>query len=176
MKGPRRGPVTPLILSPWFMEPWSRFQITTVANVSSAWTANRAVFFPIIVPETCTITKMGWQNGTTAAGNIDVGFYTADGRRLGSTGSTAQSGTSVWQSVDVTDFVVPAGTVFMAIATDSGSSTFWSVNQGIDLKSNNWYVQSSSFPLPAAAAAFSAASGSIFLPKFAALVSPRTVF
>jgi hypothetical protein len=86
-------------------------------------TANLAIFVPFWVPETVVIYKMGWGNGTAVAGNIDVGIYDEAGVRLVSTGTTAQSGTSVVQVVDVGDTTLARGRYYLAAASDTSGAT-----------------------------------------------------
>jgi hypothetical protein len=86
-------------------------------------TANLAVFIPFGVPEPVVITKMGWVNGAAVAGNIDCGIYNEAGTRLVSAGSTAQSGTSVLQIVDVGDTTLARGLYYLALAADTGGAT-----------------------------------------------------
>jgi hypothetical protein len=86
-------------------------------------TANLAVFIPFWVPEPVVITKMGWGNGAAVAGNIDVGIYSEAGTRLVSSGTTAQSGTTVMQIVNVTDTTLPRGRYYLAMASDTSGIT-----------------------------------------------------
>jgi hypothetical protein len=86
-------------------------------------TVNLALFVPFWVPETVTITKLGWMNGSAVAGNIDVGIYSEAAARLVSTGSTAQSGTSRLQVVDTGDITLARGRYYMAMATDTSGAT-----------------------------------------------------
>lgn len=64
--------------------------------------ANRIYYYPFRVPESWSITHVGTVNGTVANGNLDLGIYTPSGNRLGSTGTTAQSGTSAPQVIALT--------------------------------------------------------------------------
>ena len=86
-------------------------------------TANLAVFIPFSVPEPVVITKMGWGNGAAVTGNIDVGIYDESGNRLVSAGSTAQSGTSTLQVVDVTDTLLSRGRYYLAMTSDTSSTS-----------------------------------------------------
>ena len=98
--------------------------IRTGITTSSVWpAANLAMFFPVSLESPVAVKRFWWENGATAAGNVDMGLYTRDGTRLTSTGSTAQSGTSVLQSADVTDVIVAPGLYYIAIALDDGTAT-----------------------------------------------------
>lgn len=172
---PKYGPIVPPILSPWFAWPFDgELQLSTSANTSTAWsTANAALYFPIWLPEPCVVTVAWWQNGTTATGNIDCGIYTSDGKRILSTGSTAQSGTSAIQSVNITDTQLPEGLIYLALAASSGSATFWETAAGPNGYTSGIKLQLSAFPLPNPAT-FATINGAA-LPKFGFLVAPRTV-
>ena len=177
-KWPSLGYVAPLIVSPYFMYPYSSdININNSGNASGGWlTNNLAHYFPVWIPHTWVATKLWWQNGATATGNVDCGIYDEAGNRLISTGSTAQSGTNAVQSVDITDTTIPAGTVYLAIAHSSTSGTFWGCASGVDPAGyvSGGYVQTSALPLPATATFASSVTGMRF-PKFGALRSPRTV-
>jgi hypothetical protein len=66
---------------------------------------------------------MGWGNGAAVAGNLDVAIYKPDGTRLVSAGSTAQSGTTTLQVVDVTDTFLMRGLYYMAMASNTSGAT-----------------------------------------------------
>jgi hypothetical protein len=86
-------------------------------------TANLAVYIPFWVPVPMTILKMGWGNGSAAAGNLCAGIYKPDGTRLVTTGSTAQSGTATLQVVDVTDTFLMRGLYYLALNSDTSAAT-----------------------------------------------------
>lgn len=84
------------------------------------WVANLAVFIPFILPWPYPVRRVVWSNGSTVTTtNCDFGFYSADGTRIFSTGSTTQAGASAPQYVDVTDFVLSPGTYYMAFNCDN---------------------------------------------------------
>lgn len=95
--------------------------------VSTAWgSANRAVFYPFMLPGPGTALKMFVMNGATINGNVDVGIYDAAGNRLVSAGSTAQSGANALQVFDITDTELAAGVnYYMALASSSSTATFF---------------------------------------------------
>jgi hypothetical protein len=86
-------------------------------------TVNLAVFIPFGVPEAVTITKLFWGNGAAVAGNLDAGIYDTAGNRLVSTGTTAQSGTTTLQVIDVTDTTLARGLYYLAFASDTSGIT-----------------------------------------------------
>lgn len=100
----------------------------TAGPGSAAWgSANRAVYVPIILSQTSTFVKAFWINQATVNGNVDVGLYTEGWSKVASTGSTAQSGTSAVQEVDITDFTVAPGRYYLAFASSSATATFLAV-------------------------------------------------
>lgn len=126
----------------------------TLTQTTNWGTANRAVFMPIIVREPAAVQKVGWSNGNSLSGNIDVGVYTPKGGRIFSTGSTAMAGTNQWQFVDVTDFLLSPGDYYLAVSLDTSASRI--AHLGVNGSTTNTYyaeiagaaMQDSSFPLP----------------------------
>lgn len=100
-----------------------------VANAlaGGAWTANLAIYIPLLTVEPILVSQFFWINGATVNGNSDVGIYTEDGTtKLVSTGSTANAGASQIQVVNVSDVLLPANRrLWLALASDSGTHTFW---------------------------------------------------
>lgn len=91
---------------------------------SGTWpSANLAIYIPVIVYQRVVITKLSVSNGSTASGNFDVGVYTAAGTLAVSKGSTAQTGTSTEQFVDVTDTQIGPGLYYLAAAMDGTTGT-----------------------------------------------------
>lgn len=97
---------------------------------SATYTANLLTFVPLIVPEPTVVSQFFWHNGTATDAETDVGIYSEDGQtKLGSTGPTANSGTSQIQVVDVTNFLLAANQRYwLAIGSDSSSQTYWRAN------------------------------------------------
>jgi hypothetical protein len=97
---------------------------------SAAWpSANRAIFIPLYLSAPFVVATAFWANGGTASGNIDVGVYDVAGTRLGSIGTTAQSGTSTVQSASLALALAP-GVYFLAIAMDNTTGTVRAINIG----------------------------------------------
>ncbi len=99
--------------------------------VSAIWpVANDAILCPIFVPRPMTVKKLYAFNGGTASGNCDIALsataYTrvAGGKAmvrpagsfLTQAGSTAQAGTSAWQTFNVTDVRIAAGIYWLSYA------------------------------------------------------------
>ena len=125
---------------------------------SAAWTSNnRAFYMPLYVPQPVVVVKLWVLNGATASGNIDLGLYTrgagGPASLLTSSGSTAQSGTSVVQEVDITDQVLSPGTYYVALAHSSTVGTVYRTQIGNAAKAQSTGIcmQASALPLPATA-------------------------
>ena len=94
---------------------------------SAVWTANLATYIPLFTMQPILVSQFFWFNGTAVNGNSDVGIYSQDGAtKVSSTGSTANSGTSQIQVVNVSDVLLAANQRYwLALASDSGTQTFW---------------------------------------------------
>jgi hypothetical protein len=138
---------------------------------SAAWpTANLAFYYGVVVLRPLTIYQIGTSNGATASGNVDVGIYDFAGNRLVSSGSTAQSGTSVGQVFDITDTVLTPGNYFLAMAVDNITATFFRVSPSTEqLRCNGVYQQASAFPLPSTAT-FATPTAGYSTPIYASVV------
>lgn len=91
---------------------------------SAAWpTQYKAIYVPIRVKKRMVIVKLGIANGATASDNLDLGLYDAVGTRLVSTGSTAQSGTTTEQVIDVTDTTIGPGLYYLAACFSGTTGT-----------------------------------------------------
>ncbi len=95
---------------------------SVIGNIT--WIANLATYVPFILARPKLIAQFFWINGGTVAGNTDVGVYNEALTKVLSTGSTANSGTSTIQAVNVTDTVLQAGRYWLAIASDSSTQVF----------------------------------------------------
>lgn len=139
------------------LHPWSPVgpmpgQNVAVIPASGAWHANNAaMFYPIRLSRPYLVSQLWWINGATASGNVDCGIYSADGTRLISTGSTAQSGTSVEQIVDVADTWIGPGRFYIALAASTTAATFFGTTAGVFNAVALGMAQqtASAFPLPA---------------------------
>ena len=102
---------------------------------STAWTgANVAIAMPFYVYEECTALKLAWVNGSAAGDNWDIGLYDAALTKLVSAGSTAGTGNSVPQWVDIADQVLAANTLYYLICNHSATTANglhgWSLTTG----------------------------------------------
>lgn len=168
------------VITPWSFE--SLGYITgrlgasgSINVVSSAVypTASKAFYIPfVIVEKPFTVARIGVGNGTAVSGNIDAGVYDSQGNRLVSSGSTAQSGTSAVQWLDVTDTTLNPGLYYMALSVDNTTATVLrsaGLNQ-TEQRILGCFVETSAFALPATATF--AVSDAAYLP--ALLISSRT--
>jgi hypothetical protein len=97
----------------------------SISGTAAVWPAAlRALYYPVVLQRSYTVTKAGWVNGSTINGNVDVGIYNENGALLVSSGSTAHAGSSTIQTVDLTDTTVGPGVVFLAMVSDSATGTF----------------------------------------------------
>lgn len=102
-----------------------------VGIASTAWTANLAIYVPLLLAESLLVTKFFWCNGGTLNGNTDVGVYSEDGvTKLASCGPTANSGANVVQSAVALSAVrLPANSrLWLALASDSATQTYFLAN------------------------------------------------
>lgn len=97
----------------------------TPNGTDRAWPgANAAVLYPFSVDRTGYIAYEGWvQCGTGAGGNFDVGIVSTDGVVLTSSGSTARSASAYVNTTGMTNYPLPVGDYYLALACD-GTSNF----------------------------------------------------
>jgi len=122
---------------------------------SSTWpAANRAVFIPFRLAVPITVTQFWLLNGETVPGteHFDIGVYDLAGTKIASTGSTDQTGVSVLQTVDVTDFTIGPGGFYLACAMDTNTATILDIWPTLECcRLVGLAEQASAFPLPATA-------------------------
>lgn len=84
----------------------------------------RALYIPVILPYAYPVQRVWWTTGsTTTSSNNDFGIYTAEGKRLYSTGSTALGTANGVTYVTPTAFLLPAGVYYFALLFVSGTVT-----------------------------------------------------
>lgn len=171
---PKYGPVTPSVIS--FLHAPNALRSFEGTYVNTAWgTANLARFWPVFIPEPFVVTKFFWVNGTVS-GNVDMGFYTTDGVRLISTGSTAMSGANAVQTVDVTDTLIPDGLLYLAMAVDNNTGTFAHAGSvSSSAPELGCFQMATAFALPATATFAQASPTAFRFYKCGALKYPRTI-
>jgi hypothetical protein len=151
---------------------------TEIINGSSmAWpTADLLLGYPFRAFRPTTITQLWWHKGSAISGNLDVGIYDPTGRRIVSSGSTAQAATvNILQLLDITDTTLGPGDYYLCGAMNNTTGTVFraswpgSNSQGYLI---GQVQMSTAFPLPATATFVNAFNS---LPFIGALVWPRTV-
>lgn len=116
--------------------------------------ASLAMYVPIVVRDQITVYQLGWLNGSSVAGNIDAGIYDRTLARLVSAGSTAQSGTSAIQLVDIADTTLAPGVYYLAMSADSTSTNLMGTGGGLpaaNYRTCGVAQQASALPLPSTA-------------------------
>lgn len=107
---------------------------------SASWpAANRAIYLPFALDGPMPATGFRIANGTAAvAGSWDVGIYSADGRRLASTGTVAQTGVDAVQTITLgSPILLGRGNFWLAIMETSASASIYRVNAGA---ANDWLM------------------------------------
>lgn len=150
------GPSDRLVLSTAGVESVGPFMFAIAKQLSDAatWpTANKAIFVPFVVRRAFTVRQLAWWNGSAVSGNVDCGVYDEVGTKIVSAGSTAQSGTSAAQIVNVTDSLLPAGLYYAAMARDTttGSTGCGQALNAAHARAVGAYCMTSAFPLPTTA-------------------------
>lgn len=119
-------------------------------SIQSAWpVANDALFVPFVLQRTIFVKRMYTVNGSVASGNVDVGIYSIDGKKMIAKGSTAQSGTAALQFYDITDQYITPGQYYMAVAMDNTTGRIGRFNISIIRQQvYGVFKMASAFPLP----------------------------
>lgn len=133
------------------MTVWNAHNLSVPAS-STYPATNRAYYYPIVVPQACTIFRFFWLNGATAStNNIQVGIYNDNDAGTDGPGtavlrgtSTLASGANVCQFDNVTDTAIYAGRYWLAI-WGSGTTTtlFRSAPSATLSRGDNGYLESS---------------------------------
>ena len=148
----------------------SSYLIAPLTTLSTgAWpSANLILYVPIAVPESFTVLRVWWVNGNVASDNCNLGFYDQTGSKLWETGSTAMSGTSQAQFVNIADQAHVAGLYYMAFQQSGTTGTFPRQNPSsaplFTIAHGVLQEQAGSFALPSTATFAPTAYG--YLPAF----------
>lgn len=98
---------------------------TGAGIISTTAGANGIILIPMALSAPFVINQFFWVNGSTVNGNSYIGVYSEAGSLLVSSGAVVNSGASVRQAVDITDFRLAAPRRYwLALGTDSASHTF----------------------------------------------------
>lgn len=111
--------------------------------------AQRAFYYPIVIPRPVTLSRFFWLNGATAStNNIQMGLYRDDGTG-GAPGSsfllgtsTLAAGANICQFDNVADTIVPAGRYWIAL-WGSGTTTTLFRTSGTNHRSHLHYDEDS---------------------------------
>jgi hypothetical protein len=151
-------PGLPLILSIGMESMVGRSaRLSSFTAASAAWpAANRGYIIPFSIDAPFVIRRVFAYNGSTVAGNLDIGVYDRYGGLITSIGSTAQSGASAIQQVALgSPVTLSPGVYAMAMASSSTSATYFraATPQNI-LTAAGMRQRDSSLPLPSSFSSF----------------------
>lgn len=102
---------------------------SALTTSSAIGTAKLIVYYPIVLTTPMSVALLFWVNGTTVAGNVQLGVFSDSMALLGNNGTTtAQSGTSAVQSVAPSSalFLPAPARYYLALTSDDATSTFFS--------------------------------------------------
>lgn len=92
----------------------------TALDTTQPWPlAKQVIYMPFVTNRPFTVRTIGWQNGTSPTGNIEVGIYSDTGVRLGTSTSTAAGTSAALQKVNPTAFTLPGSSRFYFAVTCS---------------------------------------------------------
>lgn len=128
-------------------------QISTSGSASAVYpSSNLLIAYPFMLDAPAIARQLYWYNGAAVSGNVDIALLATNGDRLVSSGSTAQSGTSVLQVVNVTDTALAPDTLYyVALACDNTTATFfrWTAANANIWRTVGVVEAASSFTIPA---------------------------
>lgn len=126
---------------------------TSAAAASGNWpSANLAIYIPFWLPWPYSVRRVFWANGATLTGNKDFGIYSAEGTRIYSTGSTAESGASAIQyTTPSPDILLSPGRYYFALSCSATTGHGWQVSTGAaaEARHGGLLQQATAVPLPA---------------------------
>lgn len=147
---------------------------STQPTPASPWhTANEAMYIPLHVTGSFTITTLEWTVGTTGGtGNYDIGLYSSDAEGLPSTrqaslGSTAYPASSSVVTSNISDVAVTPALYWIGFVVDNATDTteaysFNAGNASVEFGSNPGVLfEASAFPLPATATPTVSGTGTV---------------
>lgn len=144
---------------------------------SSTWPeAETALFIPFRIHRATPWSYLFAVNGAVQDGNLDLGIYTVQGRRLASTTSISQSGSqgaTIGSSfVSGTSILLHPGRYFMGLVFDGTTAEVygWDIDVNVvDPRALGILTMASAFPLPAT---ITPAGSRGFIPYVALAASP----
>ena len=131
---------------------------------TGAWhSASEAMYIPLIVTESYTITTLEWRTGSVGStGNYDIGIYSSDAEKLPSTrqaslGSTAFPAANTTTVSNIADVAVTPGLYYIAFVADNATDTVMAYAFNAGNQSTSWganpaiFFEASAGTLPATA-------------------------
>lgn len=95
---------------------------------SGIWpAANRAFFYPFILPRSMPIRQLYVVSGAAQSGNLNMGLYDGALKLLIEKGSTSHTANNAVQFLDITDTAVGPGLVYLALVCSNTTSQFFRV-------------------------------------------------
>lgn len=100
---------------------------------SAAWpSANDPLAVPFRTAEDMTISHFAWLNGSAGAtDNFDIGIYDTSFNQIITTGSVLRGGANIWQTANVADTLIPAGSYYLCCANNGITANQLSVHAGL---------------------------------------------
>jgi len=103
--------------------------------------AQRANYYPIVIPTACIAYRVFWLNGATVGTDtVQVGIYNDNdagddgpGTAIVRGTATTSAGANVCQFDNITDTVIPAGRIWLAIWASGTTTTLFRVAPGATL-------------------------------------------
>lgn len=153
----------PILYPPPVLTPWSKeclgegaaFNFQAFSSASSAtWLVNnKAYYYPFRMYWWGTARQLLFFVGGTSSGNIDVGIYDAQKKKVVSAGTTAMSATiNTVQELNITDTVLPPGDYLLGVACSTTAGTCFRDNGApadeFSLPLVPIYEQTTALPLP----------------------------
>ena len=134
---------------------------------SIAWTANNlAYYYPFRLTTHETAYQLLFWVGATSSGNIDVGIYDDQYKRIVSAGTTAMSATvNTVQELNIADTALKPGNYFLGASCSTTAGTTFGVimNDEWAMSALQIYEQATALPLPDPAVPVLTTQGSCLL-------------
>jgi hypothetical protein len=133
-------------------------------STTATWpTANLAIYVPFRIIYPYSPVNIIHHNGSTTAGNRDLGVYDIEGNRLVSTGSITTTSSNSIQNSTISVTLLP-GLYYYAMSCASATNVTygWTTANAAQAAAYGCYQQASALPLPATATF--AAMASSFIP------------
>lgn len=130
--------------------PWSLVPVSGLSHSgnNTLGATNNAVFRPVIVPATLTLTGIGYTCGASS-GNLSVGVYDETFNRLATSGAVAAPGTGRRNVSFTSPVVLTPGRYWIAISQDNNTMTYSTFTTVTYPGASR--VQNSAHPLPSTA-------------------------